>query len=182
MVYVDGSRHWAYVKTYTPHPGANYPDAGCSVEIYTSPDLPYVEMEALSPMHSLAPGAEAKFSEDWYATRLGAPVRDVTDVAAVEQPVAAKREGTNVRVTGAFGVFLPGKVRVALMDAEGKAAGKPVDIAAQPGATVTLNQVLPSETGATEVVVKLLNAAGASAGQIAAVKIPSATAAAGKGK
>jgi hypothetical protein len=182
MAYVDGSRHWAYVKRFAHKPGAEYPDGGCSVEVYTSPDLPYMEMEALSPPRTLAAGEEMSFTEDWYATRLGSPVREVTEAAALQQPVAVKRDGANLRVTGAFGVFLPGKVRVALMDADDKAVGKPVDIDAQPGATVTLNQAFPADPGATQVVVKLVKADGSSAGQIAAVKIPAATAAAGKGK
>jgi hypothetical protein len=177
MAYVDGGKHWAYVKTYTPHPGADYPDLGCSVEIWAAGDLPYCEMETLTPMHKLAPGATASATEDWYATRVGTPVHDVTDVAAIEQPVAAKRDGANVRVTGTFGVFLPGKVRVALLDAAGKAVGKPVDIAAQPGASVALNQSLPADASATEAVVKLVKADGTAAGSIATVKI-----AAGKGK
>jgi hypothetical protein len=181
MAYVDGGKHWAYVKTYTPKPGATYPDSGCSVEVWAAGDLPYCEMEVLSPMHKLAAGETVSATEDWYATRLGTPVREVTDVAALEAPVAVKRDGANLRVTGILGVFLPGKVRVALLGADGKAVGKPVDVAAQPGATVTLNQSLPADAAATEVVVKLVKADGSSAGQIAAVNIPAATASAGKG-
>ena len=181
MAYVDGGKHWAYVKTYTPHPGGDYPEGGCSVEIWAAGDLPYCEMETLTPMHKLAAGATVSATEDWYATRVGSPVQDVTDVAAVEQPVAAKRDGASVRVTGTFGVFLPGKVRVALLGADGKAVGKPVDIAAQPGATVSLNQTLPGDATATEAVVKLVKADGSPAGTIATVKI-SAVVAAGKGK
>lgn len=38
-------------------PGANYPDDGCSVEIYTNPDpVPYVELETLGPLRRLQAG------------------------------------------------------------------------------------------------------------------------------
>jgi hypothetical protein len=38
-------------------PGANYPDEGCSAEIYTNPDpVPYVELETLGPVQTLRVG------------------------------------------------------------------------------------------------------------------------------
>ncbi len=37
--------------------GGNYPDEGCSVEIYTNPDpVPYVELETLGPLMKMKPG------------------------------------------------------------------------------------------------------------------------------
>ena len=43
-----------------------YPDQGCLQEIYSSPDpAKYMELELLSPIHSLKPGERATFTTRW---------------------------------------------------------------------------------------------------------------------
>jgi hypothetical protein len=46
--------------------GQNYPDEGCSQEIYTNPDpLKYVELELLGPIHTLDPEKSATLMTRW---------------------------------------------------------------------------------------------------------------------
>lgn len=46
--------------------GATYPDGGCAQEVYSNPDpLPYMEMELLGPVRSLAPLQKTTFVTRW---------------------------------------------------------------------------------------------------------------------
>ncbi len=53
----------AFIKRFGFTEGANYPDNGCNCESYTCKK--YTEMECLSPMAKLAPGAGAVHVENW---------------------------------------------------------------------------------------------------------------------
>jgi hypothetical protein len=48
----------------------SYPDGGCDEEIYSNPDpLPYMEMELLGPVVTLARGATATFYTNWLLSK-----------------------------------------------------------------------------------------------------------------
>jgi len=53
-----------FVKTFEYVEGATYPDFGCTVETFTN--NAFLEVETLSPMVKLAPGASAEHVEHWY--------------------------------------------------------------------------------------------------------------------
>jgi len=57
-----------YVKTFSHDPTAEYPDEGCTLEVYTCPD--YVQVEVLSPLYDLQPGDERVFTEEWSLQRV----------------------------------------------------------------------------------------------------------------
>lgn len=53
-------------------PGGNYPDDGCSVEIYTNPDpVPYVELETLGPLRRLQVGERLSATNTYRLARRG---------------------------------------------------------------------------------------------------------------
>lgn len=81
----------AYVKRFPIFKGADYPDEGCSVEVYTnSKELPYLEMEVLSPLVSLKPGEEYSFWEEWSLWILSHPVKVEGDIpGAIRELVLA---------------------------------------------------------------------------------------------
>ncbi|MCS7254249.1 MAG: DUF4380 domain-containing protein [Armatimonadota bacterium] len=61
------TQHAKFVKD------AVYPDGGCTVEVYTNPDeLPYVELELMSPIFKLGLGEEAQFDISWQLHKLEA--------------------------------------------------------------------------------------------------------------
>lgn len=96
---LDSSSNWmlylkdnlAYVKRFPTLPGADYPDEGCSVEVYTnSKELPYLEMEILSPLVTLKPGEEYRTWEEWYIRLLSRPVKVEGDIpSAIRELVLA---------------------------------------------------------------------------------------------
>jgi hypothetical protein len=54
----------AFIKTFTPVPNATYPDFGVNCESFTDEDM--LELETLSPLIKLAPGAMAEHIEEWH--------------------------------------------------------------------------------------------------------------------
>lgn len=142
IAYVDGRHQWAFVKRFTVEPTATYPDGGCTVEVFTSDALAYMEMEVLSPLRKLEPGEEMRFTEDWYATRLGAPIRDTSDVAAFTEPLRVEEKDGKRVVVGMLGVFAPGKLLIQPVKADGKPAGKAIEKAVSPVQLVRLSEVI----------------------------------------
>ena len=50
-------------KSFDLHPGAAYPDGGCSAEVYCGDR--FIELESLGPLVLLAPGMQTQFTETW---------------------------------------------------------------------------------------------------------------------
>lgn len=68
-----------FVKRFAYEEGASYPDYGCNCETYTAGD--FIEVETLSPLARLEPGASAEHTERW---SLFADVETGTDEATLE--------------------------------------------------------------------------------------------------
>jgi hypothetical protein len=64
---------------------AQYPDDGCTFEVYTSKD--FYELETLSPLYCMKPGAAYTHKEEWWA---GFEKVDVSTIAAANEFVAGK--------------------------------------------------------------------------------------------
>ena len=58
----------ALVKRYPYQPGATYADMGCNTETYTDADM--LEVETLSPLTRLEPGAHLDHVESWLLARV----------------------------------------------------------------------------------------------------------------
>lgn len=83
-----GARHLLRI-TIPRVVGADYPDAGCSVEIYGNEDpFPYVELETLGPLKTLRPGERLSATTSYQlAPRSPAPLEaDVRALLATPSP------------------------------------------------------------------------------------------------
>ncbi len=68
-------------------PGGNYPDDGCSVEIYTNPDpVPYVELETLGPLRRLQVGERLSATNTYRLARRGGGSPEAAASAILAQP------------------------------------------------------------------------------------------------
>lgn len=56
-----------FLKTFSPVPGACYPDLGCCAEVFTNAEM--LELETLGPLTVLPPGATVEHTEDWWLFR-----------------------------------------------------------------------------------------------------------------
>lgn len=52
-----------FIKQFSPQPGASHVDFGCNAEIYVNDEM--LELETLSPLTRLAPGASLRHVETW---------------------------------------------------------------------------------------------------------------------
>ncbi|MFW6136159.1 MAG: hypothetical protein ACOC7N_04995 [Chloroflexota bacterium] len=76
-----------FVTTVTPVPGADYPDLGVNVELFTNSDM--LEVETLGPLVKLEPGGDVSHVETWHLfDGLPRPETDEDVVAHVEPLVA----------------------------------------------------------------------------------------------
>lgn len=174
VAYVDDKHDYAYVKQFNVDANAEYPDGGCTVEVYTSGDLPYMEVEVLSPLVTLQPGESFTFAEDWYAARCPGPIVDCTEVGAVSVPVKARKDGKEVRVTGKLGVFAPGQLQLVLAGPDGKVLKTHVGPKVSPEDVVTLDQKIPLPEGCQQVQVALLGSDNAPVGKLAVAAVQQA--------
>jgi hypothetical protein len=63
-----------FVKRYGYDPAASYPDMGCNTETYTDPEI--LELETLSPLTRLEPGAGVEHRESWLLARVDCGTAD----------------------------------------------------------------------------------------------------------
>jgi hypothetical protein len=172
LAYLDDLNGFAFATTFDVTPDAQYPDNGSNAEVWTNPsDLPYMEMEVLSPLHTLAPGKTFSAPQTWHCTRVGAPLVKVTDVAAIRTfPAAATRQG-QLTLTGELGVFAPGDLVLEYRDAAGKALGLSTAVSASPTSTVKLSLALKPPAGAVSGLLRLQDSHGRKLGDVAQVPL-----------
>lgn len=60
-----------FVKTYQAEPGREYPDMGCSLEVFANEM--FLEIETLGPLESVEPGQSVEHVEEWSLHRGAAP-------------------------------------------------------------------------------------------------------------
>ncbi len=68
-----------FTKTFEHFIDAEYPDNGCSIEIYTNEKM--LEAETLSPLYQLGPGEEIHHVEEWCAADGAPEIRTEKDAA-----------------------------------------------------------------------------------------------------
>lgn len=69
---VDSTQGWAaylldgtlFLERFPYAPGAQYPDGGATIEVYSSAE--FLELEHLGPLTTIEPGGELVFPEDWW--------------------------------------------------------------------------------------------------------------------
>ncbi len=112
ICYVDRKDGYAYAKRFAYFKEGTYPDNGASVEVYTSPGLPYLEVEVLSPLVDLAPEESYTFVEDWYAARCEGPILEVNNAGVIRKRITVETLQDSIRVNGIYGVFYQGEIKV----------------------------------------------------------------------
>ena len=68
-----------FTKSFEHFIDAEYPDNGCSIEIYTNEKM--LEAETLSPLYQLGPGEEIVHVEEWCAADGAPEIRNEKDAA-----------------------------------------------------------------------------------------------------
>ncbi|MFD1144654.1 DUF4380 domain-containing protein [Larkinella insperata] len=140
VAFCDRQTGRVLVASATYQPGMPYPE-GTSVQIWTQgrgqiyanhqvtdlpndPQLtpPYLEMELLSPLKTMLPGAQLRFVYRMRACTVpaGAEVKTVNEFGVVTEFLKAVLLGETIQVTGQFGVFAQGEVSLQFMNEQGQ--------------------------------------------------------------
>jgi len=86
--YANGDR--LFLKRYRHIEGANYPDFGCSTEVFTNADM--LELETLGPLTTLQPGESVEHVEHWFLFR-GVTLGETEDeIASALEPILERTE------------------------------------------------------------------------------------------
>lgn len=157
IAYANQRHQLVYVKTFQVETGEQiaYPDNGSTVEVYTSGDSPYMEVEVLSPLQELQPGESYTFTENWYAATCPGPIVAVREIGLVNTPLTARSLENTVRLQGAFGVFQEAKASFAFYDKEGQLLARTGEVEVSPLETWQLDQVVKLPDNAVQVKILL---------------------------
>jgi hypothetical protein len=101
-----------------------------------------MEAEINSPMILLAPGESYAMDTQWFPTRAGKDLKNVTNAGIVERPLAAHSTVMGIRLSGSFGVFYPGKLIAHFYDAHGVESRATPLLSVDPAIAVELEEEL----------------------------------------
>lgn len=169
--WADAKDEYAFVQRFVPEKLRDYPNQNSSVTVQIGKNPAYMELGLRTPTMRVAPGDSISATFDWYATRIAAPVRDVTDVAAIHEAPKVEKVGEEFKVSGKFGVFANGELRVYLKDADGLTVGEAIKMQAGSSKMVEFEKTLPADAKAATVVMELSGMEGSPLGEIAAFDV-----------
>ncbi len=162
IAFSQGTEGYAFAERFDYEPGAEYPDAGVTVECWTVgagvvANLNYaesaiyqMETEILSPLRTIKPGDKTTFSIEWGACRCPDMVTDVRAAGCVATSLSAARDDGYVALSGQFGVFDAGDLILLWRDQAGTVVSQESLGLVDPLAAVLLDKVLPAPEGAVE--------------------------------
>lgn len=165
---------FAFCEQFGYETGAEYPDAGATVEVWTvgagqvgnlnyaESGIYLMETEVLSPLRDIAPGASTTFEIGWGACRASGPVIDVRAGGACFTHLSAQSAGDGwLRLDGGFGVFDMGELSLVWRNGAGNAIERwplgPVD----PLTAVAVSRVVRPPQGAMTAELRIMTASGA---------------------
>ncbi len=129
--FANTSAHQAFAARYTPFPDQDYPDDGAAVEFWTvgrgqvanldyeKSDIYLMEVEVLSPFQHIEPEQSVSFRIEWGVCRCPGPIVAVTEGGCAGRKLQVKHDGNYVQLTGIFGVFDRGQLKLEWLDRAG---------------------------------------------------------------
>jgi hypothetical protein len=164
---------YAFTETFPCEPGADYPDNGSSLEVWTigagevgnlnyeDSGIYLMETEVLSPLRTIPPGEATSFRIEWGLCRCEGAVIDVAPGGAVVDALRAVAQDTGfVEVTGRFGVFDTGELRASWLGSGGENIETHTLAMVDPLTAITLDRVFQRPTGAARIEIEIIAAGG----------------------
>lgn len=143
LAVVDGNTQYAMAERFHYEESKSYPGKASVIFWTNGPELKlnsdgepaltggeegqppyYLEAELNSPLCRLSPGESCSFDTEWFPTRATSQFHGVTDAGIVTRPLRATRlQNGNIRLSGSFGVFFPGRLVAHLYNEHGLSVG-----------------------------------------------------------
>jgi hypothetical protein len=161
--FANTAANQAFAARYVAFPDQEYPDNGAGVEFWTvgrgkvanldyeQSDIYLMEVEILSPFQTIEPDQAASFRIEWGACRCPGPIVGVNEGGCTGRKLQVKRDGLDVHLTGAFGVFDRGQLELEWLDRAGSILESAALGPVSPLGTVLLDQLVPVSSTATQV-------------------------------
>ncbi len=170
----DRKNGYAYVKAFDYQEGKTYPDSGAAVQVYTYSDYDMLEVEVLAPLTVLGTNDSVTFTENWYAARSHGPVLAVNGAGLVTKRLRADQPqpSDSVGLTGVFGQFFPGKVRIQFTDSSGAEVLTADSVPVLPADSLVLAKKYQAAPGGAFIRLALFDNAGQFRGILDSVAVP----------
>jgi hypothetical protein len=159
LAVADAATQYAMVERFRIQDGKEYPGKA-TVIFYTNGSEPpedplfYLEAEINSLMVRLQPGETYAMDTEWYPTRVGKDVLEVTVAGVVAKHL---RVSNGRKLTGTFGVFYPGKVIASFLDKDGKQISEVKLRRVTPKELVNLEEKISFPKGANRLALHLID-------------------------
>ena len=119
-----------------------------------------------SPMAFLSAGESYTFDTTWFPSRLSGDFTTVTEAGLVGQPLAARRSGDKIELSGSFGVFFPGELKAFLYNEGGLGKEQVPLTTVRPQDPVDLHQAITADKNIARVSIHLIDSSGADRGAL----------------
>lgn len=168
IAFSNTTEGYNFVEQFIYVPGAPYPDGGATVEVWTvgagqvgnlnyeNSGIYLMETEVLSPFFTIEPGLSAGFTIEWASCRAGGMALAATEAGVVVEPLTARAESDYVLLSGQFGVFDAGELRLLWLDADGHIFDVQTRGRVDPFGVVRIDRVLPKPSSAHAVELRVL--------------------------
>ena len=185
---VDGATRYAMVEKTRHVDGGDYPGKATIIFYKNGPTLElnakgmpyltstnldrtpyYMEAEMNSPMAVLNPGASYTFDTTWFPSRLSGDFTTVTESGLVGKPLAGRRTGDKIELSGSFGVFFPGELTAFLYNESGVGKDQVPLTAVRPQDPVDLHQTIPAARNISRISIHLIDGNGVDRGTLGEV-------------
>lgn len=191
---VNGTNNYAMVETNKYVRSATYPGKASvifykngptvSLGIDNMPHLSsmerletpyYMEAELNSPLAELDPGETYTMDTHWFPCRMGLDFRTVTDAGAIGTPLHAVRADSEIKLSGRFGVFFPGKLVAFLYDRGGAETNRISIEDVSPTDLVNLKKSIPVSADVVRLSIHLLDSNNSDRGSLGEVFVTAHT-------
>jgi hypothetical protein len=141
IAYADLRDQVVSATTFDIFEGASYPD-NARITVYASGSTAkYFEVEVKAPVVELtAGGGRNTFVENWWTAKVRAPILDVNSVGAIAEKLSYS--ATTQSVSGIYGVFHQGTVRVTFLNALGEVLTEGTSVQVSPLTEFHLQEII----------------------------------------
>jgi hypothetical protein len=152
LAYQDSLEGYTFIQKGDYQPSGTYPEYNGAVLIMYVGD--WLEMELCAPQKNIPANDSLQYVTNWFSTKLSGRICAINDAGAIKDSIAV--DPVAGKITGAYGVFYKGTVKIWFNDQPSAAK----EIAVTPLTTLTLNETVTIPPTAVYASLLLYNAAG----------------------
>lgn len=141
--FVDAEHDYTYSKVFDTYLDEDHPDQNTNFQIYVGGN--YVELEVLSPEWDLPQGDTISYNEYWFLSNSGGDVYSANHAGLINDKLTYN-ESSN-KVTGVFGIFNTGTLKISFLDESDNIIGSTseIEVSANEEIVLSITEDIPSD-------------------------------------